>query len=394
MAFYWQFWQLPTARDCANRVEGRTSSMTIQYSAEGQGYMARGREVFIRLSLLAALGVSCFLLLRPFLNLIISGIIIAIAIHPGYRMLTKFLHGRKIWAAVLCTLLLLFIVILPCVLLASTLTEGIRSVARQVQAGQVDIPPPPQSLGEIPLIGPRLKEFWTLCSTNLSEVVRRFSPQILSRVPVLLAASAAFGGVLLQFLISILLAGYLLATSEKDSRFADKIFARIFGERGPEFKELVTATVRSVTNGVLGVAAIQSLFATLGFWFVGLPVVGVWAGIFFVAAVLQVGAVALIPAVLYVFATQPTSHAVIFLVWCIIVGMMDNVLKPILLGRGSKVPIAVIFLGVIGGFILMNLIGLFVGAIVLSVGYSLFIAWLNEPAPAAAEEGSPSSVHV
>jgi predicted PurR-regulated permease PerM len=368
--------------------------MTIQFLAEDQGYMARGREVFIRLSLLAALGVSCFLLLRPFLNLIISGIIIAIAIHPGYRMVSKTLRGRKVWAAVLCTLLLLLIVILPCVLLASTLTEGIRAVAHQIQAGHIDIPPPPQSLGQIPLIGPRLMEFWTLCSTNLSEVVRRLSPQILSRVPMLLAASAAFGGVLLQFLISILLAGYLLATSEKNAHFADKICARIFGERGPEFKELVTATVRSVTNGVLGVAAIQSLFATLGFWFVGLPAPGLWAGIFFVAAILQMGALALIPAVLYVFASQPTGHAVMFLVWCIIVGMMDNVLKPILLGRGSKVPIAVIFLGVIGGFILMNLIGLFVGAIVLSVGYSLFIAWLNEPAPAAVEEGSPSSVHV
>jgi predicted PurR-regulated permease PerM len=368
--------------------------MTTQFSGDDKRFMARGREVFIRLSLLAALGIICFLLLRPFLSMIISGMIIAIAIYPGYRMLTKVLRGRRNWAAVLCTVALLLIVILPCVLLAGTLTDGIRAIIQQAQAGQVNIPPAPQSLGEIPLIGPRLKEFWTLCSTNLSEVVRRLSPQILAGIPVVLAASAAFGGVLLQFLIAILLAGFLLATSEKNARFADKVFARIFGERSSEFKELVTATVRSVTNGVLGVAVIQSLFATLGFWFVGLPGAGLWATIFVVAAILQMGVLVLIPAVIFVFATQPTSHAVMFLVWCIIVALMDNVLKPILLGRGSKVPIAVIFLGVIGGFILMNLIGLFVGAIVLSVGYSLFTFWLDEPTPTTVEEGSPSSVQV
>jgi predicted PurR-regulated permease PerM len=194
---------------------------------------------------------------------------------------------------------------------------------------------------------------------------------------------------LLQFLISILLAGFFLATSEKESQFADRIFARIFVDQGPEYKELVTATVRSVTNGILGVAVIQTLFASLGFWFVGLAGAGLWAGIFLIAAILQMGVIVLVPAVIYVFATQSTSHAVLFLVWCIIVGLMDNVLKPILLGRGSKVPMIVIFLGVLGGFIAMNLLGLFVGAIVLSVGYKLFMVWLDEGVPNLGAVPSP-----
>ena len=98
---------------------------------------------------------------------------------------------------------------------------------------------------------------------------------------------------------------------------------------------------------------------------------------FLIAAVLQVGMVVLIPAVIYMFATAGTTKAVIFLIWCIIVGMMDNVLKPLLLGRGAKVPMAVVFLGAIGGFVAMGIIGLFVGAIVLSVGYKLFVAWIE-----------------
>jgi predicted PurR-regulated permease PerM len=139
-----------------------------------------------------------------------------------------------------------------------------------------------------------------------------------------------------------------------------------------------------VTFGILGVALIQSACAALGFVVVGLPGASLWSVIFLFAAVLQAGGLVLIPAVVYEFAVASTTKAVIFLVFCIIVGAMDNVLKPLLLGRGVAVPIAVVFLGAIGGFMAMGIIGLFVGAIVLSVGYKLFLAWLGEE-PAVAE---------
>jgi predicted PurR-regulated permease PerM len=339
--------------------------------------MATAREVFIRMSLLAMMGVSCYLLLRPFLSLIISGIIIAVAVFPAYRVLTKSLGGRENLAAVLCTVILLLVVIVPCLLLAGTLAEGIRTVVQQLQSGQVNIPPPPPKLASVPLVGRGLAEFWSQCSTNLSEAVSRFRPQIVKSVPALLSVSAAIGGALLQLLISILLAGFLLARSRANAAFAETLFARVFQDQGTDYKRLVAATIRSVTNGILGVAAIQSLFASLGFWFVRLPGAGLWAAVFIVAAVLQVGTLVLVPAVLYVFATSTTSHAVVFLVWCIFVGIMDNILKPILLGRGGQVPMAVIFLGVLGGFIAMRIVGLFVGAIILAVGYRLFVAWLH-----------------
>ena len=136
--------------------------------------------------------------------------------------------------------------------------------------------------------------------------------------------------------------------------------------------------MRSVTNGILGVAVIQSVFAGVGFMAVGLPGAGMWAALFLVASVLQVGPMVMIPAVIYAFAITSTGHALVFFVWCAIVGLMDNVLKPLMLGRGSKVPTAVIFIGVIGGFVAMGIVGLFVGAIILSVGYKLFLSWLRE----------------
>jgi predicted PurR-regulated permease PerM len=360
------------------------SSAISQFEIEEQSYYARGREVFIRLSLLALMGVSCVLLLRPFLNLIICGIIIAIGIYPAYRMLTKALGGRTKLAATICCLLLMLVVILPCALMAGTLVDGISTISHQAQSGQFNIPPPPPSVIKLPLVGRRLNELWTQSSTNLSEVATRFRPQIQKGVLAALSASAGISATVLQFFIAIVLAGFLLATSQANGRFADKLFFRIFGDKGSEFKDLVGSTIRTVTNGILGVAVIQTVFASLGFWVVGLPGAGLWALIFLIASVLQVGALVLIPAVVYAFAAFSTTRAVIFLGWCVIVGLMDNVLKPILLGRGAKVPMLVIFLGVLGGFIALNsIIGLFVGAIVLSVGYKLFMAWLDHGVPSA-----------
>jgi predicted PurR-regulated permease PerM len=153
---------------------------------------------------------------------------------------------------------------------------------------------------------------------------------------------------------------------------------RLFHDKGPEFAELAGATIRSVTTGIIGVAFIQSVFAAIGFLVVGLPGAGLWGVLFLFAAVLQLGVVVLVPALIYVFAIASTTKAMIFLVWCVIVGTMDNVLKPLLLGRGVAVPMVVVFLGVIGGFAAMGTIGLFVGAIVLAVGYKLFLAWLED----------------
>lgn len=353
-------------------------------AGEDKRYYARGREVFVRLSLLALMSVSCVLLLRPFLNVILCGIVIAIGVYPVHRTVTKGLGGRARLAAVLCSALFLAMVIVPSVLLAGTLLDGLQTITRQMQEGRLNIPPPPPTLRSYPVIGPRLDELWTLCSTNLADAVQRFAPQIEKGIPVLFSASTKIGSALLQFLAAIVVAGFMLGTSGASVRFADKIFLRIFGDHGPEFKELVASTIRTVANGILGVAVVQTLFASLGFWFVGLPGAGLWALIFLLGAVLQVGGLVLLPAVFYAFAIYSTGRAVLFLVWCIIVGLMDNVLKPILFGRGGKVPMIVVLLGVLGGFITMNsIIGIFVGAIVLSVGYKLFMAWLDNEVPNA-----------
>jgi predicted PurR-regulated permease PerM len=227
-----------------------------------------------------------------------------------------------------------------------------------------------------PLVGVPLNSAWSLASTNITSALRIIAPQIKAIVPGLLSASAGIGLTVLQFALSLIIGGVLLANSQGAADAARSLANRIFGDKGPEFEQLVGSTVRSVTIGILGVALIQSVLAALGFLVAGLPGAGLWAVVFLVAALLQVGTLVLIPAVIYVFATSSVTKAVIFMVWCLIVALVDNTLKPLLLGRGVAVPIAVVFLGAIGGFVAMGIIGLFVGAIVLSVGYKLFIAWL------------------
>ena len=352
---------------------------------DNKDYVNRAVEVSTHIGLIFLLAAACFLMLRPFLPLITWGIIIAIAVYPGYQKLQLALRGRGVLSSVLITVLLLALLVVPVVLLAGTLVGSIQTVAAHFKDGTAIIPPPPASVETWPLIGVPLKNAWSLASTNVTAALGSFAPQIKAIVPGLLSASAGVSLTVLQFALSIVVAGVLLANAKNAAGSAHSLANRIFGDRGAEFERLASSTIRSVTTGILGVALIQSLLAAGGFLAAGLPGAGLWAVVFLIAAVLQVGTLILIPAVIYMFAIASVTKAVIFTVWCLIVALLDNVLKPLLLGRGVAVPIAVVFLGAIGGFVVMGIIGLFVGAIVLSVGYKLFIAWLDR-APANPQE--------
>jgi predicted PurR-regulated permease PerM len=341
-------------------------------------YANRAVEASIHIGLVILLAAICFLILRPFLTLIAWGIIVAIAVYPRYRQLQRVLGGRGVLAAVLITILLLTLLIVPVVLLAGTLIGGIQNLAAHIKDGTPIIPLPPAGVETWPFVGVPLKNAWSLASTNITTALRSFAPQIKAIVLGLLSASSGISLTVLQFALSIIVAGALLANSRGAAGAAYSLANRIFGDKGAEFEQLVGSTIRSVTIGILGVALIQSVLASLGFLVAGLPGAGLWAVVFLVAALLQVGTLVLIPAVIYVFATSSATKAVIFMFWCLIVALVDNTVKPLLLGRGAAVPIAVVFLGAIGGFVAMGLIGLFVGAIVLSVGYKLFIAWLAQ----------------
>jgi predicted PurR-regulated permease PerM len=341
-------------------------------------FLSRTIEATIRIGLLIIIAVWCFEIVKPFIAVVIWGTIIAVATHRGYHRLETVCGGRRWLASTSFIVLALVTLIVPLVLLSGTLFEGIHGFAAAVHEGALRVPPPPTSVGDWPLIGQPLQKMWQLASTNLKAAVEPFTPQIKAVAEWLLANAAAAGLGILQFVAAIIIAGVLLAHADAGGRMAHLFAARLAGERGPAFAEVAEATVRSVARGILGVALIQSLLAGIGFLVAGVPAAGVWALLCLLLAVIQIGiSPIVIPVIIYLFYTADTVTAVVFLIWGVLVLVLDNVLKPLLLGRGVKVPMLIIFVGTIGGLISSGIIGLFLGAVILALGYELFLAWLN-----------------
>jgi len=335
-------------------------------------------DVIIKVSVLALLAGWCLLILKPFITPVIWGIIIAVAIDPFFYRLSAWLGGRRKLAATLLVLAALLMLVLPSVKLADSMVNGAKLVSVQLQQGGVSLPPPPDGVRNWPMIGPALDSFWRDAATNLTATLHRFQPQLTALGGWLAEASLHFGIGLVMFVFSIVIAGVLLVNAESGRRIASGLFVRLAGERGTEFANDATITVRNVVKGILGVAIIQALLAGIGFAAASVPAAGLWAFLCLLLAVIQIGVGPVsIPVVIYMFYTADTTTAVLLAFWQGLVLVSDNILKPLLLGRGAPVPMPVIFLGSIGGFMSMGFLGLFIGAIVLSVGYKLFETWIR-----------------
>ena len=350
-------------------------------------FMDRAIESFIRIALITILAAWCFEIIRPFIVPIVWGVIIAIGLYPGHQRLTELLGGRSATAAVAISVLALAVLLIPVVLLSASVVDGAEVVLRDFEAGGLRVPPPPSSVSQIPLVGDSVHDFWGKASSNLESALAQIAPQLKVGLHWIggLAAGAGIG--ILQFVLAIAIAGVLLAHADGGQAAVLAVARRLAGGRGMEFARLAEATVRSVTRGILGVALIQSILAGLGWLVVGVPGAGLWALLALLLSTVQIGILPItIPILIYVFTHTSTLTFVLFLIWSILVGSIDNVLKPILLGRGVQVPMTVIFIGAIGGFLSSGIIGLFVGAVVLVLGYKLFLAWLDEGMPESVDE--------
>jgi predicted PurR-regulated permease PerM len=354
-------------------------------------FLNRALEATIRIGVIVILALWCFQIVRPFIIPVVWGAIIATSSYPGYCRLRTLVGGRAGLAAVLFTLLALILLIVPATLLTGTLVDGAQRLTEGFFQGTIKIPPPPASVGTWPFIGEWLQQFWGLASSNLEAALKQITPYLTIISKWLLSVGAGAGLEILQFVAAFIIAGVLLAHAEGGHYLARAIAWRLAGERGLQFAELAQVTVRSVTRGILGVAFIQALLAGLGFLAAGVPGAGLWALLCLLLAVIQVGpGLILLAVVIYVFSTADTVTAVVFLIWSLFVSIIDNILKPLMLGRGVDVPMIVIFIGAIGGLLSMGIIGLFLGSVILVLGYTLFLTWLGEE-PERGQETSPTS---
>lgn len=213
--------------------------------------------------------------------------IIAVAIYPLYLRLERWLGGRVKLALTLFTLLALAILIVPSVMLGASTVDTIQSIKTRLDEGTLEVPPPSQSVSEWPLVGPKLYKIWSGASHNLSGTLNKYRDEIKKSAGWLLGAAAGAGAGLLQFIIAVLIAAAFMANAEPIGRFLQKLAVRLAGGRGQGMNELASATVRSVAQGVLGVAVIQALAAGIGMMLAGVPGAGLWAMLVLVLAVIQ-----------------------------------------------------------------------------------------------------------
>jgi predicted PurR-regulated permease PerM len=343
-------------------------------------------ESALRIGLIFLLLIWTYAIVKPFVIPIVWGAIIAVALMPAAQKLRTLLGDRPTLAATLLTLVCLAVLIIPTVILTESLVESTQGIVAAIDRGSITIPTPPPEVAEWPIVGKPISEIWTLASTNIEAAFMKIEPQLKTAGSWLLGQVASSFVSILMFVISILIAGLLIAKADLAIVTTKKMATRIVGDQGPEWADLSAATVRSVVQGVLGVAVIQSFLAAIGLFVMEIPGAGFWSVLILLLAIIQLPPFLVLgPIIAYVFSYAETTPAVIFTIWSLIASFSDTVLKPLLMGRGLDVPMPVILLGAIGGMLLAGIIGLFGGAVVLAIAYKLLTLWIEPPGTATTE---------
>lgn len=320
----------------------------------------------------------CFRILKPFLSILLWGLIIAIILFPLFYKLNGWLGKRNKLTSLLIMIVALSLLVLPSIWLVNQLVDGVRLLAENFQEGNLRIPTPSEAVADWPLIGDWLYEKWYELSQNLGSSLKGFLPQIAAWGERLFGALANTGLGILQFAVSIIMAGIFLMFFKKGSDSGRKVFNKIVGERGDEFMDISLVTIRNVAAGVLGVAVIQTSLMGVGMILANIPLAAVWIVVILIMTIAQIPVLLFnIFMIIYLFAFKDPLPAVGWSLYFIVMGLIDNILKPMIMGKGAAVPMLVIFLGAIGGFMAFGFIGLFLGAIILSLAYKLYVTWVS-----------------
>ncbi|MDH3902014.1 MAG: AI-2E family transporter [Xanthomonadales bacterium] len=350
----------------------------MNLSVNSTSSTAQAIEIAIRLGLIFLILAWCLQILTPFIAIVAWGAIIAVAIYNPYLKLVEKLGGRKKLAVTLIAVMGIGIILVPIISLSSSMVDGATELGDQISEGKIHVPPPPAYVEEWPVVGKKTYNLWLQASDNLRSVLARYPDQLTAIGKKMLGAAAGVGGGVLQFIVSFLIATVFLVSADGANAGLKRMANRLSPNQGEELLEMSTSTIRSVAVGVIGIAFIQAVLGGLGMMFAGVPAAGLLAIFILVLAIAQLPPLLILgPVAFYVFSAESTTVAVIFLIWSLLVSFSDAVLKPLFLGRGVDVPMLVILLGAIGGMITSGIVGLFVGAIVLALGYKLVGEWLQ-----------------
>jgi predicted PurR-regulated permease PerM len=335
-------------------------------------------QLVIRLGLLALLVLWTYVLIRPFVPILAWSVVFAVALNPAFRWLAKLLGGRPKVAATILTGISLATIIGPAAWLGLGAVDGIKDFAGQLTAGEVLVPSPPAAIKSWPLVGPQLFELWDQASTNLRSALRAVAPYLKPFAAPLLGLAGDAGVGTIKFLFSVVVAGFIFPYGTQLVSAGRGFLSRIVPEQSEHFLDLAGATIRAVSQGVIGVAIIQSLLAGVGFKLAGIPIAGLLALLVLLLSIVQIGAaVIMLPVIVWIWTDKDLTTALLLTLFLGLVSILDNVLKPLVMGRGLTTPTLVILVGVIGGTLAHGIVGLFVGPIILSVAWELTVAWIR-----------------
>jgi predicted PurR-regulated permease PerM len=335
-------------------------------------------DTVIKLTLIAILLAWCAMILLPFIMPVLWGLILAVTLFPLYTRLLKLVKGKKGLSATFITLILLALLIVPSVWLISSIVGNARELITSVRDHTLVMPPPKPEVADWPIVGKPIYAAWQMLSTNIESAIQTYRDKLLIVGDKFLGIIKSVASSFFILIVSVIISGILLAGSDKSETSTINFANRLVGKTGDEFVKMIVITIRNVAKGILGVAFIQFVLMGGALMLAKVPFAGLWALAALLFAIVQapVGIVA-IPIVIYLYSAREPIPATLWSVLVILIALCDNFIKPWLMGKGAPVPTLVIFLGAIGGMIMSGFIGLFTGAIILSLGYKLTTMWLG-----------------
>ena len=334
-------------------------------------------ETTIRLLFLLLIVGWCIMIMAPFVSIIIWSLILSFAMLPLHKTITNKIGNRPKTASFIIIVIMFLLVIVPAGFMITSLVQEVKELKVLYDSGELNIPPPNEKVRDLPIIGNTIYDTWNAASSNIKQTILKYQDQLTALGKTVGKGILGSTSAIIQFMIAFVIAGILLVIPGVSDEMR-KFFRKVAGDRGDEFADTTIKTVSSVVKGVIGVALILALLHGLIFVLAGVPFAGMWTLFVFVLCVLQIPVIFVtLPIIVYLLATKGLTMAIVWIVLLFIAGLSDNVLKPLLLGKGAPVPMLVIFIGVIGGFIFSGFVGLFTGAIIMSLGYKLFIGWIN-----------------
>jgi predicted PurR-regulated permease PerM len=337
-------------------------------------------DLLIRGTLIGALAVLCYKVFSSFLPPMAWSIILAVTMYPLHQWFARRVRGKQWLASTILLIIGFLLIITPTALLLNSFADSVRGFISSVQNNTLEIPAPHEGVAKWPIVGKKVYGTWSKAHSDLPGLVRSMQPKIGNLAREALGMVASIGGGLLLFLGSFVIASIIMAYGESGSQSFHAIFHRIAGFlRGEALAKLCTATIRAVAMGVIGVAFIQAILIGLALLLAGVPSAGVLAIIALVLGIAQIPALLItIPCIIYIWSSGDYSNsaAIIYTIILLLTGIADNFLKPLMLGRGVNVPMPVILFGAIGGVASGGILGMFVGAMVLALGYEVFKGWI------------------